>query len=1363
MTEDINLDNVNINLMSQMAARQSSSFGSRSEILNPALIYPFARSKQKNGRSDQLEKISLLTLHQAARDGQFNMVKEYLTSYGKDKKKINAKDAEEASALHYAVRYGHFSIVKLLVENGANVNIKGECGATPLHYAARYIVERRKSLQYNNEPSSLTSLTNNFAKPSRSFMSFGKADIKKSLTKSIKTYKKKNQLLSRRKTIHCSLEGINKFFRKKPQLNELSNDSCDNENKTRSNFDMIDSINPEKSFQYGYEDNDIESESKRPVVIIGKLSTEELVDMKSVDALILPALKNVSTSDPMIESLLINEKFSEYHRKSCGTINEFTEFLKDKFIKKKTAGLERKRCNKTVEDSILKYLLEQKAFVNAKDIYGLTPLHYAAIRSNIIATKLLLNERNIEIDAIDRRKMTSLHCAASAGSFSVCRLLLDGGADIFCQGEDDMTPLHLASMEGHLDIVMLLFDYAEKQGGVTMLAKLIFSYDRDEQTALHLAVENNHTAIVEFFINKGANVNLMKANMTSPLHLACTSGLIEIAKLLVENGADIESKNSLQETPLHRAALFNRVEIIQYLLSKGACIDIKDKDNETPLLMAMRKNNWETVKLLLDNSADLTLKDANDKTCLYIGAEENSKESLEILCQHDIKMLLEEFDKHELTPLHIAAKEGHENIVQILLNLGACIDSKNDENLTPLHLASKHGHYRVVELLLSTNLSIVNDVDDASNTPLHLAAMEGHVKVVEILIKSGAAVDARNASLWTPLDCSAFRGWKHCAEFLLDADSVINPLDKFKITPLHLASKEGHVELVKLLLSRNADISRKDHMGKNCLDYAIDNNQREVAIAILSNENWKVAMRNLTFEGNKLTTPMRKLIKKLPDVAEIVFNNCIVDNGLPDEHPQFKLIYTYEFLEDNFTSWGSNSIEFIENQRQNIKSLGAPAFKSSFSKCLAEKINLPDYYIKNMEIKQNHPLKYMVQNERTRLLSHPLVTYLLRRKWNSSGRYVYYTRLFIYIIFLMFVTFYALSVHDDCKKNCDWKVNYNVKSCTNTSNTVPRLYPRFFIESGRYFIVVLSGISLFIELIKLVSEAYHYIQVHRSLELAVYISALIFVLKSFRWEKKGYEESCSELYRGFGAALVTLSWLVLVLFLRKFPKLGIYVVMFTHILITFAKFSAVFILFIIAFGFGFHLSVFEERKDEDSSTNAFETATRSMLKTTLGMLGEFEYDTVFNTYNKTQINIAWAVYVAYLVINCIILMNLLVGLAVDDIKGVQKKAALQRLAMMVDLTLDVEKALPISIQKKLVRLEESILPNVNKTWSVWSCWSDSPLVKPYEKSNNKLSKKERVQLKENVNNLQIRMKAMEAQNNRMEEMLNGIVKHLNIS
>ena len=69
---------------------------------------------------------------------------------------------------------------------------------------------------------------------------------------------------------------------------------------------------------------------------------------------------------------------------------------------------------------------------------------------------------------------------------------------------------------------------------------------------------------------------------------------------------------------------------------------------------------------------------------------------------------------------------------------------------------------------------------------------------------------------------------------------------------------------------------------------------------------------------------------------------------------------------------------------------------------------------------------------------------------------------------------------------------------------------------------------------------------------------------------------CTNWFRSLGAITVWLSWISLVLFLRKFPKLGIYVVMFTHIMKTFAQFFTVFALFIVAFGLGFHMLLYEQ-------------------------------------------------------------------------------------------------------------------------------------------------------------------------------------------
>ena len=65
--------------------------------------------------------------------------------------------------------------------------------------------------------------------------------------------------------------------------------------------------------------------------------------------------------------------------------------------------------------------------------------------------------------------------------------------------------------------------------------------------------------------------------------------------------------------------------------------------------------------------------------------------------------------------------------------------------------------------------------------------------------------------------------------------------------------------------------------------------------------------------------------------------------------------------------------------------------------------------------------------------------------------------------------------------------------------------------------------------------------------------------------------------------------------------------------------------------------------------------------------GEFEFDALFFTPNEKQPyqTLTMTLFVLFVVMMTIIVMNLLVGLAVDDIKGVQDQAVLKRLAMQV--------------------------------------------------------------------------------------------------
>ena len=107
---------------------------------------------------------------------------------------------------------------------------------------------------------------------------------------------------------------------------------------------------------------------------------------------------------------------------------------------------------------------------------------------------------------------------------------------------------------------------------------------------------------------------------------------------------------------------------------------------------------------------------------------------------------------------------------------------------------------------------------------------------------------------------------------------------------------------------------------------------------------------------------------------------------------------------------------------------------------------------------------------------------------------------------------------------------------------------------------------------------------------------------------------------------LTLAWLNLLGDVRQLPFLGIYVIMFFDILKTFLRFGIVFIIFIVAFGLGFHLLLINQ--------TPFQTVGYSLLKTSVMMTGEFEYESIF--HNDTDqlgfSNLTFVFFLGFLII-----------------------------------------------------------------------------------------------------------------------------------
>ena len=129
-------------------------------------------------------------------------------------------------------------------------------------------------------------------------------------------------------------------------------------------------------------------------------------------------------------------------------------------------------------------------------------------------------------------------------------------------------------------------------------------------------------------------------------------------------------------------------------------------------------------------------------------------------------MLADSKDKDGNTPLHLAAREGNKEEVELLLKGGAQVDLQNEDGHTALHAAAREGNKGVVELLLEKGAD-PNCKDKDGNNALILAADRGHEEVVKLLLKGGAQVDLQNEDGDTPLSIAARKGYEGVVELLL--------------------------------------------------------------------------------------------------------------------------------------------------------------------------------------------------------------------------------------------------------------------------------------------------------------------------------------------------------------------------------------------------------------------------------------------------------------------------------------------------------------------------------------------------------------------------------------------------------------------
>lgn len=249
-----------------------------------------------------------------------------------------------------------------------------------------------------------------------------------------------------------------------------------------------------------------------------------------------------------------------------------------------------------------------------------------------------------------------------------------------------------------------------------------------------------------------------------------------------------------------------------FKIPSEAVIRARLAEQEQKLRLAAEKGDMKTVVSLLNFGASVRVTEPCKprRTLLHLAAKKGHEVVVDLLLKRGAA--LDTLDDFEQTPLHLAADQGHKLIVELLLNQGADKDACDKQGQTPLALAVTKGYESVTDLLLTKGASTELARKDGS-TPLHLAAKLPHDAITKMLRVKGANVEAVDSLGRTPLHYAARYGGVTSVKTLLDGGANIEALTNYKSTPLHNAAAAGHDKVVKVLLDQGANVEACSERG----------------------------------------------------------------------------------------------------------------------------------------------------------------------------------------------------------------------------------------------------------------------------------------------------------------------------------------------------------------------------------------------------------------------------------------------------------------------------------------------------------------------------------------------------------------------
>ena len=384
--------------------------------------------------------------------------------------------------------------------------------------------------------------------------------------------------------------------------------------------------------------------------------------------------------------------------------------------------------------------------------------------------------------------------AAMNGNRDAVRSLLKDGADVNTAQADGMTALHWAAQKGDVELAKVLLYASANVRATTRIGAY---------TPLLIASKNGDAAMIDTLLQAGSDPNGATTNGTTALMLASAAGKLDAVTVLIGGGANVHARENVKgETALAFAAAFGRADVVRALTAAKA-----DPMVTTKVVDLESFAREEQERFAAERAAQGRGGRGGEPGAQAAGRGAQGPQIAGVNRQYNYTELVGYWGG--MSPLHLAARQGHVEAAKALLDAGADVNQPvAGDKTSPMLIAIINGHFDLAKYLLDKGANPNQPQDANGATPLYAAlncqwaakalypqprAYEqqqlSYLDLMKALLEKGADPNARlTRKVWY-------------SQYDFDQSGV----DEAGATPFWRAAYAADVDGMRLLLKYGAD------------------------------------------------------------------------------------------------------------------------------------------------------------------------------------------------------------------------------------------------------------------------------------------------------------------------------------------------------------------------------------------------------------------------------------------------------------------------------------------------------------------------------------------------------------------------------